>query len=330
MCLATGNKILFLTSADMKQWEQSGIFGNSYGSTDGVWETPDLFQLPVEGTDETRWVLTVGVGYGHLAGGSGTQYFIGNFDGKTFTSDNSMETVLWADFGADYYAPQSWSDEPNGRRLMIGWMNNWQYARLIPTTDWNGTFSIIRELSLRHTAEGLRLIHKPIPELQALREKHEHWQEQVIHPGMDLLANVRGDSLEIIAEFKISDRVDGFGFRLRTGENEHTDIRYAVKEKCISLDRTHSGQVDFHDDFPKVHLAHLSPTDDIIRLHIFVDSSSVEVFVNDGAIVITDSIFPNEESRGLELFAEGGEVILRSLDIFHLQSATFQMKEDKS
>jgi fructan beta-fructosidase len=323
MCLAAGNRILFHTSKDLKHWEESGSFGNGYGSTDGVWETPDLFQLSIEGTDERRWVLTVGVGAGHIAGGSGTQYFIGDFDGKTFTSDNPVDTVLWADFGADYYAPQSWSDEPHNRRLMIGWMNNWQYARLVPTDDWNGAFSVIRELSLRRTTEGIRLIHKPIPELQALRGEHQHWQEQVIQSDTKLLADVHGKSLEIIAEFKITDTTENVGFRLRVGENEHTDISYSVKENCLSLDRHHSGQVDFHDDFAKVHSADLSPIDGTIRLHIFVDSSSVEVFADDGLVVITDHIFPAEESQGLELFAEG-EIILHSLDIFHLHPAVFE------
>ncbi|MFT3891504.1 MAG: glycoside hydrolase family 32 protein [Anaerolineales bacterium] len=323
MLLAAGNKVVFYVSADLKLWKQSGSFGNGYGSTDGVWETPDLFQLPVEGTDETRWVLTVGVGAGHIAGGSGTQYFIGDFDGKTFTSENPEDTVLWADFGADYYAPQSWSDEPNQRRLMIGWMNNWQYARLVPTDDWNGAFSVIRELSLRRTADGIRLIHKPISELQSLREEHQHWQEQVIQSNTNLLAGVQGRALEIIAEFKITDTTEDFGFRLRVGENEHTDIRYSVKEKRLSLDRRNSGQVDFHEDFPKTHSAALSPIENTIRLHIFVDNCSVEVFANDGLTVITDQIFPDEASQGLEIFTEG-EVILHSLDIFHLHPATFE------
>ncbi len=322
MALAAGNKILFFASTNLKDWELTGSFGDGHGSTDGVWETPELFLLPIE--NEVRWVLTVGVGDGAPAGGSGTQYFIGNFDGKTFTSENPKDTVFWADYGADYYAPQSWNDEPNGRRLMIGWMNNWQYARVIPATDWRGAFSAIRELSLARTDQGIRLVHNPIPELQILRGEHDHWQGEVIQPGTNLLADVRGSSLEIIAEMSITDSVDRFGFHIRVGENERTTIAYTVEDQKLVVDRARSGEVEFHDAFPRVHSAHLSPLNKKIRLHILVDSSSVEVFANDGLVTFTECIFPSEQSQGLELFAEGGKVLLESLDIFPLGPATFK------
>lgn len=326
MCLAVRDRISFYTSPDLIHWVHGSEFGPGQGSMAGVWETPDLFELSLE-NNETRWVLTVGVQAGAPAGGSGTQYFIGTFDGKTFTSENPVETVLWADYGADYYAAQAWNDEPSGRRLMIAWMNNWKYALFIPSEGQRGVFSIVRELSLVRTADGIRLRQTPISELQSLREKQEDWQEQVIQPKTNILADIRGIALEIIAEFKITAKTESFGFRVRMGENEQTDIRYSVKEKCLSGDRSHSGQVDFNDDFAAIHSADISPLDDIIRLHIFVDSKSVEVFANDGIVTFTDSIFPGEESQGLELFAEG-EVILRSLDIFHLHPAVFE--EDKS
>jgi len=329
MCLAVRDRIMFYVSLDLIHWTRSGDFGPGYGSTAGVWETPDLFKLPLK-NNETCWVLTVGVQAGAPAGGSGTQYFVGNFDGKTFTSENPAEIVLWADYGADYYAAQAWNDEPSGRCLMIAWMNNWKYALFIPSDGQRGVFSLVRELSLARTADGIRLVHKPISELQTLRGKQEHWQEQVIQPNINILADVRGTSLEIIAEFKITDTTESFGFRVRLGDNEHTEIRYSVQENSLSLDRSHSGQVDFNDDFAAVHSADLSPINDIIRLHIFVDSTSVEVFANDGATVITDQVFPDEQSQGIDLFAEGGVVLLHSLDIFHLQPVTFQIEEEKS
>jgi fructan beta-fructosidase len=322
MALAAKDKILFYVSSDLKNWELTGSFGDGYGSTDGVWETPELLQLPVEG--EMRWVLTVGVGDGGPAGGSGTQYFIGHFDGKTFTSENPKDTVLWADYGADYYAPQSWNDEPNGRRLMIGWMNNWQYARVIPATDWRGMFSVIRECSLARTGQGIRLVQKPTAELQSLRGEHRHRQDEVIQPGTNLFADVHGSSLEIIAKFELTGDARRFGFRVRVGDNEQTTIAYSLKDQQLVVDRTHSGEVDFHDAFPKVHSAHLPPLNNKIQLHILVDSSSVEVFANDGLVTFTECIFPSEQSQGLELFAEGGKVLLESLDIFQLGPATFK------
>ncbi len=321
MLLAAGNEILFYVSQDLKNWKQTGKFGKC-GSMDGVWETPELFKLLVD--NETRWVLTVGVGNGSPAGGSGTQYFIGNFDGKNFVSENPKDTVLWADYGADYYAPQSWNDEPNGRRLMIGWMNNWQYARLVPASTWRGAFSLIREASLTRTENGIRLVHRPVPEMQKLRGKKYHWQEEVIQPDKNILADIHGDCLEILAEFQIKDDIDRFGLRVRVGSNEQTVIGYNPKDRTLLVDRTYSGQVDFHADFAGVHTVELHPMHDIVRLHIFVDSSSVEVFANDGLITFSEYIFPAEQSQGLELFAEGGNIVLRSLDIYQLNSATFQ------
>ena len=330
MVLAAGDKVLLFASADLKHWEQTGSFGGGYGSTESVWETPDLFRLPVQNSDESRWILTVSEGKGGPAGGSATQYFIGEFDGGSFQSENPKNTILWTDFGADYYAPQSWNDEPNGRRLMIGWMNNWSYARQIPASEWRGAFNLIRELSLKRTGDGICLVQRPILELQNLRGAHQHWSEQIIQPGKNILTDMRGSSLEMLAEFQVTEEIDAFGFRVRVGAREWTTIGYDPKEQKLFVDRTHSGIVDFHESFAGIHFARLDPLDHRIRLHIFVDNSSVEVFANDGLITFSECIFPAEESQGLELFATGGNVLLCSLDIFQLQPATFQSEGNSS
>lgn len=325
MALAAGRSILFYTSRDLKSWEHSGSFGGGHGCTEGVWETPEIFRLPVTGTDETRWVLTVGVGNGSPMGGSGTQYFIGHFDGRTFTSENQKDVVLWADYGADYYAPQSWNNEPYGRRLMIGWMKNWKYANLVPTSGWRGSFTVIREMSLQGTRHGIRLFHQPIPELNTLRGSHHRWQNQTIRPGTNLLSDVRGKALEIRAEFQVTAKADCFGFRVRVGETDQTFIQYQARDGQLLVDRTRSGKVDFSEGFAAVHRADLSPVNGRIRLHIFVDSSSVEVFANDGQVVFTECIFPAEGSQGLELYVEGGTVFLISLDVHQLNRAGFSL-----
>jgi fructan beta-fructosidase len=324
MCLAAGKQILFYSSPNLLEWQQTGSFGDGYGSTDGVWETPDLFQLPVDERSDTRWVLTVGVGSGFKSGGSGTQYFIGNFEGGMFTSEYPKDTILWMDHGADFYAPQSWNDEPNGRRLMIAWMNNWQYALHVPSAGQRGMLSLIRQMSLRRTENGIRLVNNPIPEIQQLRGTNHHWQDQVIRRGTNLLGSVRGQILEIIAEFKLIDSISCFGFRVLAGEHEHTTICYDVKKEEICVDRTHSGSVDFKEGFARIETAPLSPTGRIVRLRIFVDRCSAEVFVNDGLITFTESVFPSEDSDRLELFAEGGKVLLDSLDIYELRPPSFE------
>ena len=252
------------------------------------------------------------------------QYFIGQFDGETFTSENPKNTMLWADFGADYYAAQSWSDEPNGRRLMIGWLNNWQYAKVIPTAPWRGVCSLPRELSLKQTENGVRLFQQPIPELIELRGAHWHWHDVTLTPGADLPTNLRGDSLEIVAKFLVNPTVDRFGFRVQIGNGEHTTIGYETKNQILLVDRTQSGQADFSPHFSAVHTAKMQPINDVVLLHIFVDRSSVEVFGNNGSVVMTEQIFPAPASLGVETFADGGQVILKSLDVYQLDAAHFR------
>jgi fructan beta-fructosidase len=328
MCLAVRDRIMFYTSPDLIHWTHSGSFGPGYGSTAGVWETPELFELRVEGHGtETRWVLVVGVQNGTPAGGSGTQYFVGTFDGRNFTSENSPETVLWADYGADFYAAQSFNDEPNGRRLLIAWMNNWEYARVIPSSGQRGVFSVIREVSLMQSANGIRLTSKPIPEYQNLRREHHHWKNEIVTPEANILADVRGGALEILAEFKITAEIDCFGFRVLLGKDEHTTISYSIKDKQLSVDRAQSGIVEFKDSFARIHLAELLPINNSIWLHIFVDRSSVEVFANNGLVTFTESVFPTEESHGLELFVQGSEVLVNSLDIYQLDPISFDVAE---
>ncbi|MBK9780023.1 MAG: glycoside hydrolase family 32 protein [Anaerolineales bacterium] len=322
MALAAGDQVLFYISPDLKHWESSGSFGGGYGSTDGVWETPDLFQLPVNGSD-SRWVLTVGVGSGAYAGGSGTQYFIGSFDGKTFTSENPKETVFWMDYGADFYAPQSWNDEPNGRRIVLGWMSNWQYARLTPTETWRGMFNVPRELSLTNTTDGPRLVQVPIKEMQTLRGEHHPWQDETVMPGENLLKNIRGDCLEIIANVAVNLQATSFGFKLRLGADEQTLVRYDIQKQELIVDRSKSGIVDFHEAFASVQVVKLSPLENAIQLHILLDRCSVEVFANGGETVVSDAIFPSTSSIGLELFTEGGELKITQLDVYQLTPAVF-------
>ena len=171
MCLAVGNAIHFYTSPNLLEWTHTGAFGDGHGASAGVWETPDLFELPVAGQDTTRWLLLIGVGNGAPAGGSGEQYFVGHFDGQTFISENPKATALWADYGADAYAGQSWSDTPDDRRIKISWLNNWSYGRELPTTTWRGAMTIPRTLGLVDTPDGMRLTQTPVTELAALRRE---------------------------------------------------------------------------------------------------------------------------------------------------------------
>ncbi|MBB3232393.1 glycoside hydrolase family 32 protein [Halomonas stenophila] len=161
MALACGQVIRFYVAENLLDWRLASEFGEGQGAhTEGPWECPDLFELPVEGRQATRWVLLVGVGAGEQESfGSFTQYFVGHFGGERFHNENPAETVLMMDEGRDFYAVQTWSDVPDGdgRRLAIAWLNNWLYANQIPEAGWRGTLSFPRELSLEETGEGIRL-----------------------------------------------------------------------------------------------------------------------------------------------------------------------------
>ena len=323
MAVAAGNIILFYNSQDLKTWEPVGGFGLGYGATCGVWETPDLFKLSVDGGPETRWLLSVAIGGCAPAGGTGVQYFIGDFNGATFTSENSKETVLWADYGADFYAPHGWNEAPKDRPIWAAWMNNWNYAQDIPTSTWRGALTLPRELALTTTTSGVRLVQRPVPELERLRGWHWGWENETIANENDLLAEVSGETLEIIAELEVSQGMDAdrLGLRVRTGNDEYTTIGYVPKQEKLFVDRTHSGTVGFNTAFPGIHVADLEPVADRIRLHVFVDRSSIEVLANDGLVSLTEQIFPDGANQGIELFADGGEANLISLDVYQLHSA---------
>ena len=179
--LATEHTVRFYGSPDLKTWTPLSDFGPT-AATGGVWECPDLFELPVDGdATDTRWVLIVNLNPGGIAGGSGGQYFVGRFDGTRFVADQDgggaapaspdPRGALWLDHGRDFYAGVTWSDAPkgDGRRVLLGWMNNWQYANDIPTAPWRSAMSVPRALSLTRTPAGIRLVQTPVRELEARR-----------------------------------------------------------------------------------------------------------------------------------------------------------------
>jgi fructan beta-fructosidase len=321
LSLAAERRMRFYGSPDLKQWTQLSEFGPA-GATGGVWECPDLFELPVDGDPKnTRWVLIVNLNPGAIAGGSGTQYFVGRFDGTRFVADDA--TTRWADYGKDFYAAVSWSDVPaaDGRRLWIGWMNNWLYGNQIPTSPWRSAQSLPRALSLKKTADGIRLAQEPVAELEKLRGMPIRVEAQAIPAGTMSLASkgVSGRALEIVAEFDAGSARQ-FGLKVRTGRSEETVVGIDPGAGQVFVDRTKSGIVDFKPGFTGRHSAPITIDKGRVRLHVFVDWSSVEVFAQDGTAVITDQVFPAGESGGVELYAVGGAGRLVSLEAWPVHS----------
>lgn len=482
--LSAQHKVCFYGSPNLKDWTLLSEFGPA-GGTEGVWECPDLFQLPVQGTREKRWVLAVNMNPGSIAGGSGGQYFVGQFDGTRFTADpgslpaptpayappgqvladfegkdygdwkttgdafgpgpaqgafgdqnpvdgyighglvNSYyhgdvstgtltspefaithpylnfligggsqkatcmnllvdgkivrtasgndaerlawaswdvheflnqkvviqivdnatggwghinvdqitladapahpasESALWFDYGPDYYAAVSWSDIPksDGRRLWLGWMSNWEYGQDVPTSPWRSAMSIPREVGLRQTADGIRLVQEPVRELQSLRDQHYSFEhgDLAAADGWLVKNHIRGDRLELEVEFD-PQKAGMEGLKIFKGLNEETVIGINRELGTIYVDRTHSGKVDFNPKFPGVYSAPLSSPDGRVKLHIYVDACSLEVFVNDGEKVFTVLVFPSADSRGVELFGPKNNVRVTALNIWTLKS----------
>jgi fructan beta-fructosidase len=317
--------IQFYESPDLTSWTHLSDFG-PVGSTEGIWECPALVRVPVEGeADRRRWVLSVDVGTGAAAGGSGSQYFVGSFDGTAFTADEDHlhSAPHWADYGPDFYAAIPWTNVPDadGRVLWLGWMNNWTYAEDIPTAPWRSAQTVARSLSLRPVDGSLRLVQRPVKELEQLRTAPRHLEDRTLNDETVSLADdgLSGRTMEIIAEFDPGD-ADTVGLHVRDGEGERTVAGYDAASDSVFVDRTRSGAVDFQEDFAARNAAPLSPSDGRVTLRVLVDRSSVEVFANDGARVLTHQIFPDSTSDGVAAFAAGGSARLVSLDAWSLRS----------
>jgi fructan beta-fructosidase len=237
----------------------------------------------------------------------------------------SRTPALWADFGKDFYAAVTWSDIPrqDGRRILLGWMNNWDYANDIPTSPWRSAMSVPRTLALKTTREGIRLVQEPVRELERLRGPRRRLGPQAIPAGSIPLASrgIAGKALEIVAEFEVGTASE-VGLKVRTGGGAETIVGIDPKRGELFVDRTRSGEVGFHPDFDGRESAPIAIENGRVRLHVFVDWSSVEVFAGAGETVITDQIFPPPEgSEGVALFATGGSARLASLEAWPLRSA---------
>ncbi|MFG2832903.1 glycoside hydrolase family 32 protein [Streptomyces sp. NPDC048434] len=318
VALAAEHRIRFYGSPDLRHWTHLSDFGPS-GATGGVWECPDLFPLTVDGDPlHTRWVLVVNLNPGGPAGGSGAQYFIGDFDGHRFTADPRLP-ARWLDHGADAYAAATYNDAPDGRRIMIAWMNNWLYGEKIPTSPWRSAMTFPRELGLRATADGgTVLVQRPVGEVRGLRGRPlAQIANRPVEPGATRLLRDTGQSYEIEAELR-PDGARRFGLDVRTGAGHRTRIGYDTRSGELFLDRTAAGEGDFAAEFPAVHRAPVGLTGGGLRLRLLVDASSVEVFADGEARCLTDQIFPGPADTGLEVFAEGGGAHLTRLTVWPL------------
>jgi len=280
-------KVSFYSSKDLKNWAQLSDFGPA-GAVEGDWECPDLFPLFVDGDEsKIKWVLVISINPGGLTGGSGMQYFIGDWDGKEFIADDAKTN--WLDYGRDNYAGVTFNDAPNQRRIFIGWMNNWEYAHGFPTSPWRGAMTLPRELTLVTKNGKTLLAANPVAELDN-------------YLGEKLSAGDKSEQLQIKATISTSEGLST-KFRVTADAGSYFEFGYDAKSKSIFVDRSNAW-----NEIPSTHIhsARLADDEKTFNICAIVGSASAEIFAAGGSLVITDLLFLSGVSRSVSFeIAEG-------------------------
>ncbi len=330
MVLAAQDRVMFYSSLDLIHWTMESDFGEDVGAHGGVWECPDLFPLKLNG--EELWVLLVSINPGGPNGGSATQYFIGEFDGKQFHNKNTDDNPLWIDWGKDNYAGVTWSDVPSedGRRIFLGWMSNWQYANKVPSERWRSAMTLPRELKLAEDENGYLLTSVPVAEVKELRKERTK-----LEPGTQKKMDIGpalGDEpplfeIDLVFEYEPTESEDPetaveFGIIIESTLHEQMVIGFNTHSKQVFISRMqNSGKTAFSEDFTGMHTApyHISE-DGEIRFHAFIDLASIELFVDEGALAMTELCFPESGFQTISMYRSHVSVNLKEGNIYSLKS----------
>lgn len=318
MMLAVGQHMEIYSSVNLKDWKKESEFGAMQGAHGGVWECPDLVEIPVEGTRQKKWVLICNLNPGGPFGGSAAQYFVGSFDGKTFVNESPTLTK-WMDWGKDNYATVTWNNAPDGRCVALGWMSNWQYANNVPTRQYRSANTIARDLTLYRVGEELYLKSTPSPEVKKARG------EKVSKPSFNVageyeLASLLDDNkgayeVELVIQNQGASKI---AFCLLNEKGEKVSMYYDLARRQFVMDRSESGTVDFSKDFPAVTVAP-ADTDKELTLRLFVDRSSIEAFGEDGKFVMTNLVFPSLPYNKMCFTSDEKGYTVKSFKVYRLQ-----------
>ena len=290
LILAAGQEMRIYSSKDLKEWKYESSFGQEYGNHGGVWECPDLFKVKNEGVNSEKWVLLCNINPGGPFGGSATQYFVGDFDGKKFTCESMPKVTKWLDYGKDHYATVSFYNAPQNRRVVLAWMSNWQYANQVPTKQFRSANSIPRDLGLFTYGEESYVSVVPSEEMLAARG------QKVKKPT---------ETCEIVVDVKGSAIIE-----LSNAKGEQVMMRYDAQQQTFTMDRTKSGDVSFSEAFPCETTA---PTYGSIRqLRLFIDRCSIEAFDSEGKMAMTNLVFPSEPYNMIKV--KGGKATIYEIE----------------
>lgn len=354
MIVSADKETRFYKSKNLKKWDYVSAFGKGLGQQPCQYECPDFFQLPVNGDEKNKkWVMTMNINPGCWFGGSATEYFVGDFDGKNFTCPDANE-VKWLDWGKDHYATVTFSNT-GSRVLAITWMSNWQYANLTPFKQNRGANGLPRELKLYEKNGKYYISEDVAPEALALRKSTKELGSQTVEGEKAFAGATSGMEGAFEIEADVTADANGIaGIELYNNKRERTLIYIDMKEGKVVMDRTESGLTDFgkqsvpHDielawdkqraaegkqpariensinyknDFALATWAPLSLCQDgkkTFHLDIFADKSSIELFVDGGRIAMTNLVFPVAPYENVKLYSQGGKAEFQNIKIHTL------------
>ena len=354
MIVSADKETRFYKSKNLKKWDYVSAFGKGLGQQPCQYECPDFFQLPVNGDEKNKkWVMTMNINPGCWFGGSATEYFVGDFDGKNFTCPDANE-VKWLDWGKDHYATVTFSNT-GSRVLAITWMSNWQYANLTPFKQNRGANGLPRELKLYEKNGKYYISEDVAPEALALRKSTKELGSQTVEGEKAFAGATSGMDGAFEIEADVTADANGIaGIELYNNKRERTLIYIDMKEGKVVMDRTESGLTDFgkqsvpHDielawdkqraaegkqpariensinyknDFALATWAPLSLCQEgkkTFHLDIFADKSSIELFVDGGRIAMTNLVFPVAPYENVKLYSQGGKAEFQNMKIHTL------------
>ncbi|MEJ7738628.1 MAG: glycoside hydrolase family 32 protein [Chitinophagaceae bacterium] len=313
MTVATKDRVTFYSSKDLKNWIKESEFGKEAGAHGGTWECPDLFYLELKG--EKIWVLMCSINPGGPNGGSATQYFIGQFDGKNFVPAHT--DTRWVDYGTDNYAGVTWFNTGN-RKIFLGWMSNWQYANVVPTARWRSAMTIPRELKLNRVGNDIFVISQPVRELSNIESQPIVAQNVQIIKSYSLSTKTNKTPIPGRIDMRLEEIRD-FSIVLSNDLGEQVVLGYDVKQRQYYTDRTRSGKVDFHKNFAGKHVAPRLTDAKSMNLSLIIDVSSIELFADDGLSVMTEIFFPSTPYNKITV-QSADNVTIKKLSFSHLKN----------
>lgn len=353
MIVSADKEMRFYKSDDLKKWTYISGFGRGYGMQPCQYECPDFVQLPVNGDkNNMKYVMLMNVNPGCLFGGSATEYFVGDFDGKNFTCVDDPHVPKWLDYGKDHYATVCFSNTGD-RVIALPWMSNWQYANVTPIKQYRGANGLPRELSL-YTKDGRYYVAANVaPEVKAIRKETKTVEDIKTGASVDKKGVAAGYDGAFEIEFDVTPAAGGTaGIEVYNDKGEKTMIYFDLKQMRAVMDRTQSGLTDFgklaepHDIEKKADAARQSKGQQPMRIEnavnykndfalgtwaplnlcedktyhvdVFVDKCSVELFVDGGRIAMTNLVFPTKPYDSVKFYSEGGKSAFSQIKVYKL------------